>query len=350
MIISRTPFRISFFGGGTDYPDFYQKHGGSVLATAIDKYCHLSCRYLPPFFEHKYRIVWSQIELAKKLSDIKHPVIPKAASWLNINEGLEIHHQGDLPARSGMGSSSAFAVGLLNALHALKGEMLSSEELLNQSLFLEQHLLQEHVGSQDQAAATYGGFNRFKFHEDGDISACPVTLSPHRKKELNDNLMLFFSGISRQSSQIASSIISNIPDREEVLLEMKSLVDEATILLCSKSDIKEFGRMLDYSWQLKKSLSNKICNDYCDQIYQAACNAGAIGGKVLGAGGGGFMLFFVPPEKHQEVQKKLVNLVHVPFKFTNKGSQIIHHDSENHHVMHNNIISGNINNERVAVY
>lgn len=330
MIISRTPFRISFFGGGTDYPGFYREHGGAVLATAIDKYCYLSCRYLPPFFEHKYRIVWSQIELAQSLEDIAHPVIPKAAKWLNIDQGLEIHHQGDLPARSGMGSSSSFAVGLLNVLHALKGEMLSSEELLKQSLYLEQKLLKENVGSQDQTLAVYGGFNKVEFHQDDEISVSPMTLLPQRKQELNDHLMLFFSGISRHSSVVASSIMENIPKRHSTLLEMKQLVSEATLQLASSTDIHEFGHLLNHAWELKQSLSNKICNDTCAQIYRQALRAGALGGKVLGAGGGGFMLFFVPPEKQSRVKAALNNLVHVPFQFSNTGSQIIHYDNDNY--------------------
>lgn len=330
MIISKTPYRMSFFGGGTDYPSWYLKHGGSVLATAIDKYCYISCRVLPPFFDHRYRIVWSIIELVQKLEQIQHPVIPSAAKWLGIHQGLEIHHQGDLPARSGMGSSSSFVVGLLNTLYALKGEMLSREELLEKSLYLEQTLLKENVGSQDQTLAVYGGFNKVNFQQNGNIQVIPVTISSNRQKQLSEHLMLFFSGISRRSSEIASAIVENLEHRQSVLKEMTSLVDVAVQILSSDTDINEFGRLLDHAWNLKKALSDNICNSECAEIYEAACKAGALGGKVMGAGGGGFMMFFVPPERQGAVRKALSKLVHVPFDFCSTGSQIIHYDREDY--------------------
>jgi D-glycero-alpha-D-manno-heptose-7-phosphate kinase len=330
MIISRTPFRISFFGGGTDFPAWYRDHGGAVLATAIDKYCYLTCRYLPPFFEHKYRILWSKSERCKTLDDITHPVIAHAVRMLSIEEGLEIHHDGDLPARSGMGSSSSFAVGLLHALYALKGMMVSREQLLADSLRLEQEILKDTVGSQDQTIAAYGGFNFVEFQTNGGISVNPVCVDASRLSELNDHLMLFFTGISRISSKISQAYVSNLPVKEQALIKMRQIVDAAIGILRGHGGLDEFGRLLHESWLIKKTFSDSVSNARCDEIYETARAAGAIGGKVLGAGGGGFMLFFAGPEKRGQIREKLKNLVHVPFRFEPTGSQIIYYSSPVH--------------------
>lgn len=330
MIISKTPYRISFFGGGTDYPSWYLKHGGAVLASTIDKYCYLTCRYLPPFFEHKHRIVWSQVESVSDISEIKHPVIPKAIEWLGINEGLEIHHDGDLPARSGMGSSSSFVVGLLNALGTLKGKKLSKRQLLEQSLHMEQDILNESVGSQDQTLAAYGGFNKVLFQPNGKVSVLPVTVRPEKLRELNDNLMLFFSGISRTASSVATQFINSLAKKESHLLRMYDMVDEGLKILCEDRDIDQFGYLLNESWMLKRSLNSAISTNTCDAMYARAIRAGALGGKILGAGGGGFMLFYVPPEKQNAVTNALSDFVHVPFNFEYGGSQIILNDNEHH--------------------
>ena len=325
MIISRTPYRLSFVGGGTDYPAWYRKHGGAVLATTIDKYCYLTCRYLPPFFEHRYRIVWSKIERVKAQVEISHPVLPKALEYMGIEEGLELHHDGDLPARSGMGSSSSFVVGLLHVLNALKGKMISKEELLEQSLHLEQDLLKENVGSQDQTLAVYGGLNRISFKQTGQILVEPLTIPEERIEELNGHLMLFFSGTYRRASDIVNTYVGRLEDREQDMNSLREMVNEGVSILCEGEDIRAFGHLLHKAWMLKRSLSESISNSLCDQIYETALQAGALGGKMLGAGGGGFMLFFVPIEVREAVRKALSNLIYVPFKFESLGSQIIHY-------------------------
>lgn len=324
MIISKTPFRISFFGGGTDYPAWYREHGGAALSCAIDKYCYISCRKLPPFFEHNYKIIYSKIEETKTLNEIKHPVIPAVVRYLGIEDGLEIHHDADLPARSGMGSSSSFVTGLLKALHAYKGNHVSTHRLLEESLEVEQNILGENVGSQDQTAVAYGGFNHLTFHPHGDIFVNPISLREERRKAFQDHLMLFFSGISRRSSEIAATFLPSIQEKATQLHRMREMVEEAISILSSEQDILEFGKLLHESWLLKRSLSSAITNDTCDNIYQSAIDAGAVSGKILGAGGGGFMLFFTPPEKQESVKQALSHLTHVPFSIDYSGSQIIH--------------------------
>lgn len=331
MIISRTPFRVSFLGGGTDFPAWYLENGGSVLSTAIDKYCYLTCRYLPPFFDHKYRILWSKTERCKQLEEITHPVIPKAVKWMDIAHGLEIHHDGDLPARSGMGSSSSFVVGLLHTLYALKGKMIAREQLLEKSIHFEQEILKENVGSQDQTSAVYGGFNLLEYKKSGNICVSPVTISVDRMKSFNDHLMLFFSGISRISSQVTEGFTSNIENKRSELRQFRQMVDEGIGILNSDCDILEFGKLLHEAWRIKRTLSDKVSNHDCDRIYQTAISAGAVGGKILGAGGGGFILFFVPPKRREKVRMALEGLVHVPFAINAPGSQIIHYESPNYH-------------------
>ena len=328
MIISRTPFRISFFGGGTDYPDWYYKHGGAVLATTIDKYCYINCRYLPPFFDHRYCIVYSKVEHCQTVEEIAHPAVREALRYLEIQRGVEIHHDADIPARSGVGSSSAFTVGLLNALYALKGQMVSKHRLATESVHLEQDILKETVGSQDQVLAAYGGLNHIVFHQNGEISVTPITVGAERMKELASHLMLFYTGIKRTASNIAESFVTGIDDRRRQLRVMKDLVDESISIVSGDRDILEFGELLHEAWLAKRSLSASISNADVDALYDAARAAGAMGGKLIGAGGGGFFLLFVPPSKQQSVREKLNTLVHVPFKFDFSGSQIIFCDRE----------------------
>lgn len=328
MIISRTPFRISFFGGGTDYPAWYRQHGGAVLAATIDKYCYLTCRYLPPFFEHAIRVVYSKIENCHTIDEIAHPAVREVLRYVNIQRGVEIHHDGDLPARSGMGSSSAFTVGLLHALRALKGQVSHKHQLAMESIYIEQELLKETVGSQDQVSAAYGGFNHITFLPNGEVSIKPMTISLERVHELDTHLMLFYTGIKRTASDVAESYVNNIDNRKRQLRILKDMVDESVSIISSNQDITTFGELLHEAWQAKRSLSAKVSNSEVDDIYERAIAAGAIGGKLTGAGGGGFMLLFVPPDKQANVKQKLAQLIHVPFKFEFSGSQIIFFDPE----------------------
>lgn len=328
MIISRTPYRISFFGGGTDYPAWYRENGGTVLATAIDKYCYLTCRYLPPFFEHRFRLVYSKIENSHSVEEIQHPSAREILKYMNIERGVEIHHDGDLPARSGMGSSSSFTVGLLHALHALKGYMPNKHQLAMESIDIEQGRLKENVGSQDQVTAAYGGFNQISFLQNGEILIRPMTLSQDRIAELNSHVMLFYTGIIRTASDIAGTFVQNMRSREQQLRLLHGMVDESIAILNSDQDITRFGLLLDEAWKAKRSLSSQISNSHVEDIYEQAISAGAVGGKLSGAGGGGFMLLFVPPSRRQQVIERLNKLIHVPFKFEFSGSQIIFFDSE----------------------
>jgi D-glycero-alpha-D-manno-heptose-7-phosphate kinase len=324
MIITRTPFRISLFGGGTDYPAWYQEHGGVVLATTIDKYCYISCRYLPPFFEHKYRIVYSRIENVHSPEEIEHPAVRAILGWAGCEEGLEIHHDGDLPARSGLGSSSSFSAGLIHALAALQGKYTSKEELAKNTIHVEQKIINENVGSQDQVSAAYGGFNRIEFRQNDTFHVSPIILKKDRLQEFQSHLMLFFTGFSRIASEIAKSQIENIKNREVELNRMGEMVDEAIqILQNTNSPIDEFGKLLHQGWQYKRSLSDKISTPEIDFLYDEALYAGATGGKILGAGGGGFLLLFVRPELQSQVRERLKKLVHVPFQFEDSGSRIV---------------------------
>jgi len=328
MIISRTPFRISFFGGGTDYPSWYRAHGGAVLATSIDKYCYLTCRYLPPFFEHRFRIVYSKIERCHTLDEIIHPAVREVFRYLKTDRGIEVHHDGDLPARSGMGSSSAFTVGLLHALYALKGAMPSKHQLAMESIHLEQEILKETVGSQDQVSAAYGGFNHVTFLPNGEISVRPITIERQRLSDLNAHLMLFYTGIERTASDVADSYVNNFDDKKRQMRMLKDLVEESISILTSGQDLKYFGELLHEAWQAKRSLSAKVSNSEIDGLYGDAVSAGALGGKLTGAGGGGFLLLFAPPEKQDAIKEKLNHLLHVPFKFDFAWSQIIFYDPE----------------------
>jgi D-glycero-alpha-D-manno-heptose-7-phosphate kinase len=301
-------------------------HGGAVLAATIDKYCYLTCRYLPPFFEHRSRVVYSKIESCHSNDEIAHPSVREVLRYLGIGRGVEIHHDGDLPARSGMGSSSAFTVGLLNATYALLGQMPSSRQLALESIHVEQNLLKETVGSQDQVMAAYGGLRHVHFLPNGEISARPLTLSTGRLAELNDHLMLFYTGIIRTASDVAKSYVDDIHSKRRQMLFMKSLVDESIAILNSGRDLREFGRLLHEAWQAKRSLSATVSNPQVDELYAAAQTGGAIGGKLTGAGGGGFLLLFVPPECQSAVKECLHRLIHVPFRFEPGGSQIIFYE------------------------
>jgi D-glycero-alpha-D-manno-heptose-7-phosphate kinase len=324
LIITRTPFRISFFGGGTDYPQWYRKYGGAVISTTIDKYCYITCRLLPPFFEHKHRIVYSHIEDVRTLDEIKHPSVKAVLKWASVDEGLEIHHDGDLPARSGLGSSSAFTVGLTNALSGLRGQMLSKHKLAIDAIHIEQNVICENVGSQDQISAAYGGFNRIDFHRDDTFNVSPIVIPVARRNQLHSHLMLCFTGLSRIADEIARSQIKNFTKRETELHQIRLMVDESiNILSDSNVSIEDFGRLLDLSWKYKRSLSEKVSTPKIDQFYEEAKLAGAIGGKILGAGGGGFMLLFAKPENHAAIRARLKGLVHVAFKFEDSGSRVV---------------------------
>jgi len=324
MIITRTPFRVSLFGGGTDYPKWYQEHGGVVLATTIDRYCYISCRFLPPFFEHRYRIVYSRIENVREVREIEHPAVRAVLGWMNSSRGLEIHHDGDLPARSGLGSSSSFTVGLLNALTALDGKHISKEELARQAIHIEQNVIKEAVGSQDQISAAFGGFNRIEFRQDDSFDVSPIILSRDKQDLLQRHLMLCFTGFARYAPEVAQSTIDNMRSREKELHRMKEMVDEAiSVLQKPNPSLLEFGELLHESWNCKRSLSSKVSTPEIDQIYEAAMGAGATGGKILGAGGGGFLLLFVKPELQARVKERLNHLIHVPFGFETSGSRVI---------------------------
>jgi len=324
LIISRTPHRISFLGGGTDYPEYYMQHGGRVLGAAIDKYCYLNVRKLPPFFTHKHRIVYSKSENVKTLDEIQHPAVRTVLEYLKINYGMSIHHDGDIPARSGMGSSSAFTVGLLKSMHALQGRYISKEELTREAIYVEQELIRENVGSQDQTFAVYGGFNLIEFQKNGEIEVNPIIIPRERMQNFESSLMLFFTGISRFSSEIAEEQVKNTSLNIRKLDKMKELVDQAVrIIADEKNDLNDFGSLLHETWNIKKQLSSQISNSLIDDIYGKAISAGAIGGKLLGAGGGGFMLFYVPHDKQARVKQELNDYLHVPFKFDFEGSKVI---------------------------
>lgn len=326
MIITRTPYRISFFGGGTDYPAYYDEHGGAVLSTTINRYCYITCRYLPPFFDHKYLIRYSRKELAASVDEIKHPSVRECLKFLNLTEGIEMVHTGDIPAMSGIGSSSAFTVGLLNALYSLKGQMVTKRKLAFDAIHVEQNLIGEHVGSQDQTAAAFGGFNRIEFGNSERIFVQPVTLGGDKLKRLQDSLLFYFTGFSRTASDIAKEQIKEIPEKLNELRTMRQMVGQAISILNGVSEsLNEFGKLLHESWRLKRSLTTKISNSDIDSIYEAAIRAGALGGKVCGAGGGGFILLFVPPENQPSVRAALKGLLLVPFRFENLGSHVIHY-------------------------
>jgi len=324
MIITRTPLRISFFGGGTDYPVWYREHGGAVLSTTIDKCCYITCRRLPPFFEYHSRISYSKVENVTQNSAIEHPSVRGCLQFLGIDEGVEIHHVADLPARTGLGTSSAFTVGFLLGLYALREQMRNKHALALDAIHVEQEVVKEAVGSQDQISAAYGGFNRINFHANGELEIKQVITPAARLTALQQHCALFFTGFSRTASEIAKEQIKVTPQRKRELEAMGQMVDEAEAIVSnSNRSLDEFGHLLHESWQIKRTLTQNITNNSLDEIYEAGRSAGALGGKLLGAGGGGFMLFFVAPERRKELRMRLKNLLCVPFSFSNRGSQVI---------------------------
>ncbi|SRR6266436_428410 len=329
MIITRTPLRVSFFGGGTDYPVWYREHGGAVLSTAIDKCCYITCRRLPPFFDYSSRISYSKVENVNSNDAIEHPSVRGCLQFLGITEGIEIHHVADLPARTGLGTSSAFTVGLLLGLYALKEKMRDKHALAQDAIHVEQELLREAVGAQDQVIAAYGGFNRISFYTDGRVDVKPLLAPSSRISELQSHLMLFFTGFARTASEIAKEQVKETPKRKAELATMLQMVDEAEEIISDPHrPIQEFGRLLHEGWKLKKGLTDKITNPQIDEIYDTGLKAGAIGGKLLGAGGGGFMLFFVPPDRREHVILALRKLLCVPFAFSAKGSHVVVYEPE----------------------
>jgi D-glycero-alpha-D-manno-heptose-7-phosphate kinase len=329
MIITRTPLRISFFGGGTDYPVWYRQHGGAVLSTTINKSCYITCRWLPPFFDYHSRISYSKMENVLNNAAISHPSVRACLQYFGIHEGVEIHHIADLPARAGLGTSSAFTVGLLLGLYALKNQMRDKHALALDAIHVEQELLKEAVGAQDQVIAAYGGFNRTDFRTDGAIEVKPVITAPGRLEELEQHLALYFTGFSRTASEVAKEQIKMTPHRQQELKLMFQLVNEAEAILTSPGrSLDEFGRLLHETWQIKRSLTQTISNGDIDDIYAAGRSAGALGGKLLGAGGGGFMLFFVPPERKSELRRRLKHLLCVPFGFSSRGASVLMYEPE----------------------
>lgn len=326
MIITKTPFRMSFFGGGTDMPEFFREHGGAVISTSFDKYCYVNVRHLPPFFEYNTELSYARTERVVDVNEIEHPAIREAMKMLDMHD-IRLTYEADLPARTGLGTSSSFAVGMLNAFYALKGKYADKKRLSDEAIYLERVLCNEAGGWQDQIAAAYGGFNRINFHgESYDVQ--PIIISPERKKQLNNNLMMFFTGFTRFSSEIQQSSKS-MADKTAQLLDMLAIVDEAEMVLEDKnSDLDDFGRLLDKSWRLKKQTGNKVSTGGIDELYEKAMAAGALGGKLLGAGGGGFLLFYVPQERQAAVMKAMSNLMYVPFEFENGGTRVIHYTPE----------------------
>ena len=327
MIITRTPFRMSFFGGGTDMESFFREHGGSVISTTFDKYCYVNVRHLPRFFDYTNELVYSRMERVKSIAEIEHPAIRNAMQMLDMHE-LRLSYEADLPARSGLGTSSSFAVGMLNAFYALKGKYANKKRLSEDAIHLERVLCNEAGGWQDQIAAAYGGLNRINFNAEG-FTVQPIIISPARKQSLNDHLMLFFTGFTRFSAEMQSANNVTANSKTAQLLEMLELVDEAErVLEDVNADLDDFGRLLDHTWRLKRQTGAKISTGSIDELYDKGIKAGALGGKLLGAGGGGFLLFYVELEKQPQVREALKNLLHVPFCFENEGSIILHYDPE----------------------
>jgi D-glycero-alpha-D-manno-heptose-7-phosphate kinase len=344
MIITSTPLRISFFGGGTDYPVWYRERGGAVLATTINKCCYITCRWLPPFFEFHSRISYSRVENVNNNITIDHPSVRGCLEFLGIDEGVEIHHVADLPARTGLGTSSAFTVGLLLGLYALKNQMRDKHALAAEAIHVEQELLKEAVGAQDQVSAAYGGFNRINFNQDGSIDVNRILMAPSRLEELQQHLALYFTGFSRTASEVAKEQIKVTPHRKRELEAMHQMVNEAEAIVTNPNrPISEFGKMLHESWKLKRTLTQNITNSSIDEIYEAGLSAGALGGKLLGAGGGGFMLFFVPHERREALRKRLQKLLCVPFAFSNRGSHVVIYEPEE-------VYDKSLTHERSVVY
>ena len=329
MIITQTPFRMSFFGGGTDMPEFFRGNGGAVLSSTFDKYCYVNVRHLPRFFDYKTELSYSKIERVERIEDIRHPAIREAMKMLKMHE-IRLTYEADLPARSGLGTSSSFAVGMLNAFYALKGKYADKKKLADEAIYLERELCGEAGGWQDQIAASFGGFNRINFTEDG-YEVLPVIISRERKAQLNDNLLMYFTGFTRFSSEVQKSNNITAKEKQSQLKQLKELVDEAENILTDRTrDLDDFGRLLDASWKLKRQTGSQISTSSIDALYKKAISAGALGGKLLGAGGGGFLVFYVQPERRKVVIQEMAGLLHVPFKFESGGTKVIYYKPENY--------------------
>lgn len=325
MIITKTPFRMSFFGGGTDMPSFFNEHGGAVISTTFDKFCYVNVRHMPPFHPYISELVHNRFERVNDIDEIEHPLIRECMRLHDIHE-IRLTYEGDLPARTGLGTSSTFAVGMLNAFCALKGKMMSKRQLAQEAIKVERDILKEHGGWQDQVAAAYGGLNRIDF-KDNDFSVHPIVIAPERKKELDSNLLLFYTGIQRFSSEIQADTFAKPVDKTQQLLDMLALVDEAERILTDKNTcLDEFGKLLDTTWKLKRGTGSKISNGGIDNLYETAIKAGALGGKLLGAGGGGFLLFYCKKDKQESLKAALEDLMIVPFSFENEGAQILYYN------------------------
>ena len=333
MIITKTPFRMSFFGGGTDMEDFFRTHGGAVLSTTFDKYCYVNVRHLPPFFDYRTELSYSKTERVTSIESIQHPAIRNAMKMLDMHE-IRLTYEADLPARSGLGTSSSFAVGMLSAFYALKGKYADKKKLADEAIYLERVLCGEAGGWQDQIAASYGGFNRINFNKDGTYDVLPIIISPERKKQLDHNLMMFFTGFTRFSSDVQKANAAS-PETKEAkekrLLEMLDLVDDAEDVLTNKKrDLDEFGRLLDHTWKLKRQTGSAVSTSNIDALYQRGIEAGALGGKLLGAGGGGFLVFYVQPEKREALKAAMHDLLYVPFHFEDGGSRVLYYSPEDY--------------------
>ena len=327
MIITKTPFRMSFFGGGTDMESFFMENGGAVLSTTFDKYCYVNVRHLPRFFDYSTELSYAKIERVTDVNDIQHPAIREAMKMLDMHE-IRLTYEADLPARSGLGTSSSFAVGMINAFYALKGKYADKKKLADAAIYLERELCKEAGGWQDQIAASYGGFNRINFNSDG-YEVLPLIINPERKRQLNNNLMMFFTGFTRFSSDVQKANASNKADKVNQLKEMLALVDEAEKVLVDKqSDLDEFGRLLDHTWRIKRKTGNTVSTNSIDELYDKGLKAGALGGKLLGAGGGGFLVFYVEPDKQEKVKKEMEDLLYIPFEFEDGGTRVIHYSPE----------------------
>lgn len=327
MVITKTPFRMSFFGGGTDMESFFRENGGAVLSTTFDKYCYVNVRYLPRFFDYSTELSYSKIERVTNIEDIQHPAIRNAMKMVDMHN-IRLTYEADLPARSGLGTSSSFAVGMLNAFYALKGKYADKKKLADEAIYLERCLCQEAGGLQDQIAASFGGLNRINFNENG-YDVLPVITSPARKKALNKNLMMFFTGFTRFSSDVQKANANSKRDKTAQLKEMLSLVDDAESILTDKNeDLDDFGRLLDHTWKLKRQTGAAVSTDSIDELYKKGMDAGALGGKLLGAGGGGFLVFYVQPERQGFVRRAMKDLMHIPFEFEDGGTRVIHYSPE----------------------
>lgn len=325
MIIVKTPMRMSFFGGGTDMKEYYEKYGGSVISTTFDKYCYHTIRNFPPFFENKNQFTYSKIERFNNYDEIEHPAVRETLRYMNI-KNIQITYDADLPARSGLGTSSSFEVGLLNGLHSINGKFIDKMSLAKEAIYIERELCKEEGGVQDQLSVAIGGLNKYVFNSEG-FDYSPIIMSKERKKLLSDNLLLFFTGFTRFSSEIAKEQISNTDKKLKELHEIKKIVEEAEDILTSNKNIDEFGRLLDYSWNLKKTLARNISNMDIDMLYEKAMKHGALGGKLLGAGGGGFLLIYAPMERHQEIISNM-KLLNIPFQFESGGTKVIYYKPE----------------------